>query len=158
MQLLQCLYRHEMLMVTKNRRKINVHGHAESLSDCPKCGSGCFHPHTSIAREKFKYIPLAPRIKRMFANRNVSELLQTHGGECANSMTSIEDLHQTSMWKSMYSVNILRVTHVEYALASALMAQTLFRKKFNVAYYPYTISYSKPPKVNSIGWNNSWED
>lgn len=80
-------------------------GSFESLTNCPKCGSERFHPHTSIARKKFKYIPLAPRIKRMFANRKVSELIQKHDGEHANNMTSISDLHQSDTWKSLYSVD-----------------------------------------------------
>lgn len=102
-------------------------GSFESLIDCPKCGSERFHPHTRVARKKFKYLPLAPRIKRMFANKNVSELLQAHEGEHTNSTTiaheeehtvsstiaheeehtnstTIADLHQTDTWKSIYSL------------------------------------------------------
>ena len=77
----------------------------ESLENCPKCGSERFHPHTRVAKKKFKYIPLAPRLRRMFANKKVSQLLQGHGGEHPGNKTSISDLHQTNTWKSFYSVN-----------------------------------------------------
>lgn len=80
-------------------------GNFKDLSDCPKCGSERFHPHTQVARKKFKYIPLAPRIKRMFANKNVSELLQKHQDKHAKSETSISDFHETNAWKSLYSAD-----------------------------------------------------
>ena len=75
-----------------------------SLTQCPKCSSERFHPCTSIAQKKFKYIPLGPRIKKMFANKRVSELIQGHGGECAGGTTCVSELHQSHAWKSVYSL------------------------------------------------------
>lgn len=54
------------------------------LSSCPKCDEPCYYPCSKIVRKKFnKYIPLAPRFQRMFANKKVSELLQSHKQEVA---------------------------------------------------------------------------
>ena len=78
-------------------------GSFESLTRCPQCDAERYHPHTSVARKTFKYIPLGPRIKKMFASRRVSNLIQSHGGEHADNVTCISDLHQTHTWKSVYS-------------------------------------------------------
>lgn len=79
-------------------------GDYSTLTQCPKCDSECFHEHTNIARKKFKYIPLGPRIKKMFSSNKVAELIQSHGGEIAGGMTCVADLHQSQAWKSIYSI------------------------------------------------------
>ena len=71
------------------------------LSSCPKCDEPHYQPRFKIVGKKFKYIPLAPRFQRMFANKKVSELLQSHKQEVATQVVS--DLHQSLAWKSRYS-------------------------------------------------------
>lgn len=51
-------------------------GKLKGLTSCPVCFTGRYQPHTSIARKRFKYIPLAPRLKRMFSDKKISELLR----------------------------------------------------------------------------------
>ena len=71
---------------------------------CPKCGEARFQPQTSIPRKRFKYIPLVPRLRRMFANSRLSKLLQSHssdGGDC----TVVSDIHQSLAWTAKYAKN-----------------------------------------------------
>ena len=75
-------------------------GDSSHLSSCPKCDEPRYHPCSKVARKKFKYIPLAPRIKRMFANKTVSKLLQSHQEEIVTQV--VTDLHQSPAWKSRY--------------------------------------------------------
>lgn len=80
-------------------------GEFKDLNKCPKCGTSRFQPGTSSARKTFKYIPLIPRIKRMFSNKKVSEILQSHMHGQSNSEykpSKISDLHQSYAWKSLY--------------------------------------------------------
>lgn len=76
---------------------------AKDLTNCPVCNEHRYQTSSSIARKSFKYIPLAPRLKRMFGNKIISELLQLHHGQ--DVRTVVEDLHQCDTWKSRYDVS-----------------------------------------------------
>ena len=80
-------------------------GKFKDLIACPKCDSDRYYPSTKIAKKRFKYIPLAPRIKRMFANETVSELLQRHQGQQQADVINVSELHQSQAWRSMYAFN-----------------------------------------------------
>ena len=80
-------------------------GAFKDLTTCPKCDSARYYSHTKIAKKRFKYIPLATRIKRMFANETVSELLQQHQGQQCDDVPIVTDLHQSQAWRSMYNAS-----------------------------------------------------
>lgn len=71
------------------------------LTHCPKCNSDRYEPNTAISRKKFKYIPIGPRLKRMFSDKTVSKLLQSHLQQ-PQEQTNIADLHQSEAWISSY--------------------------------------------------------
>ena len=74
-------------------------GSYEHLTQCPHCGEERFHGPTP--RKRFKYLPLAPRIKRYFNNARTSQLLQSHTASEAHE--GIHDIHDTTTWKQWYS-------------------------------------------------------
>ena len=103
-------------------------GDSSHLSSCPKCDEPRYHPCSKVARKKLKYIPLAPWFKRMFANKTVSKLLQSHQEKIATQV--VTDLHQSPAWSQgttmpAHSMVIL----VESLSVSVLMVQTRSRKK-----------------------------
>ena len=78
------------------------------MAVCPKCGEERFEPHSKIARKKFKYIPIRPRLRRMFGNKTMSKHLQSHKHTNATSNdtdTIMSDLHQSPAWISKYDDN-----------------------------------------------------
>jgi hypothetical protein len=76
-------------------------GNFKELSECPECNEARYHPGSEVARKVFKYIPLEPRLKRMFRNQKVSSDLQSHLTS-NTSTTCISDIHQSQPWMSMY--------------------------------------------------------
>ena len=79
-------------------------GQYEKCDVCPKCGEPRYQPVSKTPRKRFSYIPLLPRLKRMFASRNVSQLLQGHLS-CSDNKTGsvMHDIHQSPAWISKYS-------------------------------------------------------
>ena len=63
-----------------------LEGSFENLTVCPKCSEPHFKKESSIPRKVFKYIPLAPRLSRMFKNKKNSENLQAHTKVCSRSL------------------------------------------------------------------------
>ena len=54
------------------------------LSKCPECDEDRYETGTMIPRKRFKYMPLENRVRRMFANKITSQLLQIHSVIDAN--------------------------------------------------------------------------
>lgn len=77
-------------------------GNFNELSECPKCSEPRYQCNTKIARKVFKYLPLAPRLNRMFKNENLSRDLQSHLTSRNSSIRHISDIHQSQAWKSRY--------------------------------------------------------
>jgi len=71
--------------------------------ECPKCGSGRYLSEQSkLAGRRFTYLPLMPRLHRLFGNHNIAQALQSH---CIvqDDNNSIFDIHQSLFWKRVYS-------------------------------------------------------
>ena len=64
------------------------------------CGEQRFEPDTKVPRKVFKYIPLLPRLQRIFENKDMSRIIQLH--QNLDISDNIEDIHQSSMWKELY--------------------------------------------------------
>ena len=104
-----------------------------SASNCPKCGENRYEPFTQVPRKKFKYIPLAPRLKRMFANKKISELLQDHQNDQSVNKQTISDIATPVYCLERkicchWTISCM-VMHVEYPWHFAQMAQIHFRRK-----------------------------
>ena len=82
-------------------------GDLKDLVACPECNTPRYYPNTSNAKKTFKYIPLAPRLNRMFANERISKLLQDHSKKSPSleEMSLVDDLHRSTAWKELYDIN-----------------------------------------------------
>lgn len=97
-------------------------GNFKEMSECPKCNEPRYQRDSKIARKVFKYIPLAPRLNRMFKNEKISRDLQSHLKPSNSSATVISDIHQSQAWKSRYNVTgPFRGMLVEFRSVSVLM-------------------------------------
>lgn len=75
---------------------------------CPKCKESRFKAG-NIPKRTFHYLPLGPRLVRNYGTRNISCLLQSHGGEdCALGNIgpgSMSDIHDAPKWKEAFSAD-----------------------------------------------------
>ena len=68
------------------------------LTQCPKCGSD---RQTGRAARHFIYLPLKPRLARLFGNSCMAEVLQSHLR--AEGSDELQDLHDSDAWLNAYS-------------------------------------------------------
>ena len=74
------------------------------VETCPTCGEARYEHGTRVPRKRFHYLPLAPRLHRLFGNSHSSELLQLHAVTLeTRSADTIVDIHQSQLWKELYS-------------------------------------------------------
>ena len=76
----------------------------EDLPECPKCGNVRYIGSSKIAIRRFTYLPLKPRLVRLFNTSNMAQVLQDLATfrECDES--SIYDIHQSTAWNDAYRV------------------------------------------------------
>lgn len=68
---------------------------------CPKCAAPRYKCSDTPNR-KFTYLPLGPRLIRMFKNKKTAELLQSHSGG-SKARTRMFDIHDSPVWAKAYS-------------------------------------------------------
>lgn len=67
-----------------------------SLLECPKCGSKRYlSDQSKVAVRRFTYLPLKPRLCRLFGNPNVAQILQSHCVVHHDDDDDIFDIHQS---------------------------------------------------------------
>ena len=72
-------------------------------TSCPICGEDRYVNGGCVPKKRFKYIPLASRMKRYFETATTSRLLQGHSASITSTTTEIHDIHHTKTWKKWYS-------------------------------------------------------
>lgn len=70
---------------------------------CPKCNEPRFK-RNNIPRRTFHYLPLGARLARSFGAKDISYLLQSHGGEkpCPETKKTMDDVHDSPKWKEAF--------------------------------------------------------
>ena len=78
-------------------------GSFADLLECPECHSARYIPGTSIPARTFTYLPLGPRLARLFGTSNLAQVIQSHlKQEESDEMT---DIHDSPTWKEAYSLS-----------------------------------------------------
>lgn len=75
---------------------------------CPECGCDRYiSKDSSTAVRNFTYLPIKPRLQRMFGNSNISQILQCHGtlSYLDPELDHVFDIQQSIAWKKFYSEN-----------------------------------------------------
>lgn len=83
----------------------SVAGEYSKLSQCPKCNEERYRQGTKIPQKRFKYIPLESRIRRLFADKKTSQLIQSHSLSSSNLRNNkiVDSIHCTEAWRALYS-------------------------------------------------------
>lgn len=76
------------------------------LQKCPKCGEDRFSlsKRGNVARRTFVYIPIGPRLARIYGESNLAKIVQCHPGDEFEG-TDMYDIHQSPTWKSLYAAD-----------------------------------------------------
>ena len=80
-------------------------GKNAELAVCPKCGCSRYvseQSHTAV--RSFTYLPLKPRLARMFGNSNMAQVLQSHAIVHDHNIddSHVVDIQQSKVWKDTY--------------------------------------------------------
>lgn len=83
------------------------------LDQCPVCNENRYVQRQSagvnkrqVSRRTFNYIPLGPRLARVYGDENLSKLVFSHPGsknELLSKNNYMEDIHDSPIWKDLYS-------------------------------------------------------
>ena len=98
--------------------------------------------------KRFRYLPLLPRIKRLFSSPIMSELLQEHVlVQDSNQYAGVFTIHKSSVWKKNYSKTGMYQGD-SHSLSFALCTDGMnpFSKdKTNYSMWPITLSILNLP-------------
>lgn len=99
-------------------------GRYTDLKECPKCHSKRYTDETkSKPVRKFIYLPIGPRLARLFGSSSTAEILQNHNHTCHEEMY---DVHDSPAWERAYSSEgFSEGTHEDCHLHFALTGSTL---------------------------------
>ena len=72
------------------------------MEKCPQCGANQYRPGgRCIPIRRFHYLPIGPRLERIFGTANLSQLIQAHNVSLVPS--TVFDGHDSPLWRSAYS-------------------------------------------------------
>ena len=77
------------------------------LNVCPVCHEDRFVNNAAkrpVARRKFIYIPVGPRLARIYGEVNLAKLVQSHPGDDYDG-EEMWDIHHSPAWCEAYSRN-----------------------------------------------------
>lgn len=80
-------------------------GEFEKSVSCPKCHQPRYKTgKANVPQRTFHYLPLGPRLSRSFGTKDISYLLQSHGGECQSTEMAgiMNDIHDSPKWKEHF--------------------------------------------------------
>ena len=74
-------------------------GKYADLSECPTCKKSRYIPGTSVSVRTFTYLPVGPRLVRLFGTSNTAHLMQSHHA----IDNTLFDIHDSPSWSEAYS-------------------------------------------------------
>ena len=77
-------------------------GDHTDLETCPTCGANRYK-QTGIPAKRFTYLPVGPRLVRLFGTSNLAKIVQAHGLHHSTKHVSMYDIHDSPTWKLAYS-------------------------------------------------------
>ena len=74
-------------------------GECVDLIQCPECGANRYK-RGKLPAKTFRYMPLGPRLERMYATKNIAQIMQTH----TSSHGIMFNVHDSPSWSKAYSL------------------------------------------------------
>lgn len=74
-------------------------GDYAELDQCPMCGASRYI-RSHIPAKPFTYLPIGPRLVRLFGTSNLAQIVQSHSSEFCSLMYDIQD---SPTWRNMYN-------------------------------------------------------
>lgn len=92
---------------------------------------------------RFTYLPVGPRLVRLFGTKNLAEIIQSHGLHQSSKRTYLYDIHDSIAWKLAYS------TTGQFASESRSISFAFNTDGFN-PYSQNRVSYSMWPIILTV--------
>jgi hypothetical protein len=75
-----------------------------TLTECPICNAQRYK-RNKIPCRRFQYLPVGPRLERLFGTTNLAQLVQAHIDRCGICTTDsiLSDIHSSPAWAATYS-------------------------------------------------------
>ena len=131
-------------------------GDHTDLETCPTCGANRYK-QTGIPAKRFTYLPVGPRLVRLFGTSNLAKIVQAHGLHHSTKHVSMYDIHDSPTWKLAYS------TTGEFGSEYRSISFAFNTDGVNRVSYSMWVNCSKSTKENSVqfwellvGGNCSW--
>ena len=82
--------------------KLHRYVSTEELGRLPEKSSS-----RQVARHRFIYLPIGPRLKKIYGNLSLREIIQLYGSalHSTSNTVHVHDIHDSSIWKSEYASN-----------------------------------------------------
>ena len=77
-------------------------GSYTDLNTCPTCNASRYVKQ-GVPAKRFSYLPVGPRLSRLFGTSSLSKIVQAHGLNGGQTTPLIYDIHEASAWTSAYS-------------------------------------------------------
>ena len=78
-----------------------------NLAQCPKCNSERYlSANSTKAHRTYIYLPLKPRLTRMFGTANIAAVLQSHVIIQGKGSAGVYDIQRSSAWEAAYNDGI----------------------------------------------------
>ena len=75
------------------------------LNMCPVCNESRYYKSKRLhPKRTFSYIPVGPRLARLYGERNLAKLIQSHPGDEYDE-DIMWDIHHSPAWKELYSAD-----------------------------------------------------
>ena len=81
-------------------------GKYSKLKECPVCKEPRFQSacrSKSVPFKRFKYLPVETRVRRLFANEQMSTLIQSHRLKVTEDGQTMSNIHDSPAWKEWYA-------------------------------------------------------
>ena len=112
------------------------------LQVCPVCGASRYTKQGTPAR-RFTYLPVGPRLVRLFGTKNLAEIVQSHGLQQGSKRSHLYDIHDSTAWKLVYS------TTGQFASEFRSISFAFNTDRFN-PYSQNRVSYSMWPIILTV--------
>ena len=77
-------------------------GEHTDLNACPTCGASRYI-NQEVPAKRFTYLPIGPRLVRLFGTCSLSKIVQAHGMRLREGSSLMYDIHDSLSWSSAYS-------------------------------------------------------
>ncbi len=123
---------------------------------CPHCSSSRYKPNGKDAMKRYTYLPIGPRLVRMFGTDKLAQILQSHGSRTSNESTMLFDIQDSPIWKETYKKIFLGDRNGICLALNTDGVNPYKHNKVSYSMWPIMITLLNLPSHLRTSFNNIW--